>query len=89
MYQLRAVPVSEHCIKTIRRACQNLYLRAVGDCNPSEIVTRASICCKYSSGVQLWSKPSKGLLGSAIEVAELMYVGVFKVDRGIVVGGIV
>ena len=51
MYQLRAVLVSEHRIKAIRRACQNLNSFTVVGCNPNENVTRASMCCKYSSGV--------------------------------------
>ena len=39
MYQLREVPVSEHCIIAIRRACQNLFSLAVVGCNPNENVT--------------------------------------------------
>ena len=75
MYQLRAVPVKEHWIKAIQRACQNLYSYSEVGCKPKENVTRASICCKHSSGVWLWSKPSKGLIGSDTEVEEIIYVG--------------
>ena len=75
MYQLSAVPVKEHCIKTMRRACQILSSCSDVGCKPKENITRASICCKYSAGVQLRSNPSKGLMGSDIEVEELIYVG--------------
>ena len=75
MYQLSAVPVEEHCMKAMRRACQTLYSCSDVGCKPKENVTRASIYCKYSSGVLLWSSPSKGLMGSDMEVEELIYVG--------------
>ena len=51
MYQLSAVPVKEHCIETMRRACQNIYSCSDVGCKPKENVTRASIGCKFSSGV--------------------------------------
>ena len=72
MYQLRAVPVKEHCLKTILLECQNFYSLSDVGCKNNENVTGASICCKYSSGVKLESKPSKGLIGSEIEVNELI-----------------
>ena len=41
------------------------------------------MCCKYSPAVYLWSRLSNGLIGSEMEVKELIYVG-FKlvVDGG-------
>ena len=53
MYQLRAVPVKEHWIKAILLACQILYSLSDVGCTPNENVTRASVYCKYSSGVYL------------------------------------
>ena len=74
MYQLRTLPVKEHIMKAILRACQKLYSWSDVGCKPNENVTRASMCCKYSSGVLLRSKSSKCLIGSAIDVEDFMYV---------------
>ena len=74
MYQLRDVPVKEHCIKAMRRACQNLYSCSEVGCKPKENVPRATIRCKYSSG-----SSSKGLIGSDNKVEELIYDGYEKV----------
>ena len=59
-------------MKAIRRASQKFYWCSVEGCNSSENVTRASMCCKYSSGVYLWSKPSNGFIGSNIKAEEIM-----------------
>ena len=56
-----------------------MYSNGFDGCNPKENVTRASIFCKYSSGVYWWSNPSKGLIGSEIEVDEFINVGVVYV----------
>ena len=87
MYQLRAVPVNENCMKTIRRACQSLFSWSVEGCNHSENVTRASKFCRTSSVVWLGSEPPKGLIRSEMETVAFIYVGLDTVEIGIVEEG--
>ena len=79
LYQSSGVPVNEHWINAILLACQYLYSNGFVGCDPRENVTLASMFCKFSSGVYWWSNPSKGLIGSEIEVDEFINVGVVYV----------